>query len=252
MGHVQNRIAQGLIIAFFALALVVGLPLLAPLAFTLRGALLVVVVAVVVGGGVAYILSQGFRDWFAAHTEPQVKYKGLRFSNDVAFHPSHSWALMNDAVVVGVDDVVQATLGPVDEVNLPPAGCRVRRGDQLFRLRRGDRTIGVRSPVSGTVLARNEALHGRPQLVNEEPFAKGWAVRLRPEDPQDRRSLLRGGKARAWFHTEVDRVIGILMAEGSATPVLPDGGVVVAEVYRHINDEAWDRLTETMFARQRE
>jgi glycine cleavage system H protein len=249
--HVQEQVKEGVIIGAFTLALVVGLPILGALAFTMRGALLAIVVVVLAGGGAVYIFSRSFRGWVAAQTEPQIEYKGLRLSTDVAFHPSHSWARMDDTVVVGVDDVIQATLGPVEEVNLPPRGRQVRRGDQLFRLRREDRTIGVRAPVSGTVLAGNETLHSHPELINEEPFARGWAVRLRGDDVrEDRRLLMRGKRARNWFHAEVDHIIGVLLADRSTAPVLPDGGVLVDQVHRHIDDVAWSRLKETMFARK--
>ena len=248
MRRVQNQINERVVIALFTLALVAGLPLLGALAFIARGAVLAIVVVALVGGGAVYVFSRSFRDWFADRTEPQIEYKGLRLSTDVAFDPTHSWARVDDTAVVGVDDVIQATLGPVEEVKLPPAGRRVRRGDQLFRLRRQDRTVWARAPVAGTVLAANEALQDRPQLINEEPFAGGWAVRLQVDDQDDRRRLMRGKRARDWFHAEVDRIIGVLLADPSPTPVLPDGGVLVEQVYRHIDDAAWSRLKETMFA----
>ena len=52
----------------------------------------------------------------------------------------------------------------------------------ILRLRRGGRAIELRAPVSGTVVGSNEALHDRPRLVNDEPFARGWAVRIRADE----------------------------------------------------------------------
>lgn len=247
MLHVESRRIDYLIVGAIVLLVVASLPFLAFLALTLRGVLLLAVVAALVCGLIAYAVSRAFRDWFEAYSEPQIGYKGLQLATDVVFHPSHSWARMEGEVVVGVDDLIQATLGPIEDVELPPNGRRIRQGDRLFRLRRGDRIVDVCSPISGTVLGGNPALREQPELINHEPFAKGWAVRLQSDfQREDRRLLLRGRKARAWFRSAVDCVVGLL-SDKTATAVLPDGGVLVGQLYRHIDDAAWRRLTATAF-----
>jgi len=195
-------------------------------------------------------LSPRFRAWLAAGSDWLVSYHGLRLATDIAIHPSHSWARItpND-VAVGADDLVQATLGPVESVELPPVGARVEQGDRLFSLRRGNRSVEVRAPVSGTVVTRNEALLEYPNLVNENPFSDGWAVRLRADNIRDdARRLLRGNHARGWFRHEIDRLMGTVHAGEPSMTVLADGGTVVSDLYRQIDDVAWKKLQETFFA----
>ena len=249
MTHTRNRFKDWLLLGATIVLLVLCLPFLAALAFATRFVLVGVAAVAVAGGVVAYAVSPQFRDWLRGVTEEQLSYKGLLLATDVAVSPSHSWARIEpDGVQVGADDLAQAVLGPLDGVDLPAPGRRVRRGEAVARLRRGDRSVELRAPVSGTVTGCNGALRVRPQLVNDEPFARGWVARIRADDPRaERRRLLRGRDLRAWFRREVDRLISSVLAEEALAPSLPDGGPVVGELYRQIDDRAWRRVTATFF-----
>lgn len=250
MKHARNRLKDGLLVAAVLLLVVLCMPLIAAFAFITRGVLLAAAIVAVVGGAVAYTVSPRFRAWIGLRTAPLLHYKGLRLAAGVAVHPGHGWARLEpDDVFVGADDLVQAVLGPVQSVELPPAGRRVRQGEPLARLRHGERSVELRAPITGTVECGNPALAARPELVNEDPFNKGWLVMLRAESPRaDRRRLFRGKGLRAWFQAEVDRLIGTVLGDAALAPSLPDGGPVVDELYRHVDDAAWKRLTETFFA----
>lgn len=238
-------IKDNLMIAAIAGLIVVTLPVLALLLITLRAVLGLAAAVAVILGLAACAVSPGFRQALKAWTDSLVSYKGLRLATDVRFHPSHSWARTTGDVWVGVDDVLQSALGPVNGVELPPSGQHVARGDPLFRLRHDNRIVDVRSPVSGVVLGTNTALRDHPQLINDEPFAQGWAVRLRSDDPSaDRKSLLRGKRARTWFQFDADRILAL-----SPEP-FPAGseGTSVRELHNRIDENTWRQLTQTMFA----
>jgi glycine cleavage system H protein len=229
-----------------ALAMV-ALPVVAAVAFVARGLLLAAAVMVLVAGLAAYAVSPGFRSWFERRTEDQVSYSGLRLGTGLAFHPFHAWArIEGDEATVGADDLVQATLGPVEVVDMPQIGARVHQGEPVLQLYRDGRDLVLRSPVSGVVLSTNESLKWDPRQVNREPFGAGWLFRVRGENlKRERKTLLRGEEARAWFRREVDRLVSRLIP--SAAPALPDGGVLVDELHRHIDPPHWDRLVEEFF-----
>lgn len=228
------------------LVILATLPFVALLLFALRGVFLIAMPAVILAGMIAYAVSPAFREWFQARTKLLVRYKGLRLATDVTFHPSHSWARMENEVLAGADDLVQAALGPVDNVELPPNGMHVMQGEPLFRLRHGDRVVNVPSPVSGTVLSVNAELREHPELINAEPFAHGWAVRIRSDRPSaDRKLLLRGKEARTWFRSATDRILALLPPRVGA---VSDEGVSVEQLHRQLDDTAWRQLNETMFS----
>jgi len=230
--------------------LVLALPLAAVLAFTTRLVFFVGLVAVA-AGGVAFAVSPTFRDWLTGRAEGKVSYNGIRLATDVALDPAHAWARVEEGeLVVGADDLVQTALGPIESVEVPPPGTRVRRNDPLFRLRHGDRTVEVRSPVTGSVARANPLLGDEPGLVNEAPFTRGWVVRLESEgEParRQRRRLLRGRRAKDWMREEVDRLLALLVGSPAGVPCLPDGGVLVDELHRHIDDVTWRQLEASFF-----
>ena len=242
---------KGLVLVGGLLLVPAGLILLVLLAIFVRPLFLLAAIVGVLAA-VLYVVSPYFRGWLDAKMDQQVQYKGLRLASGIDLHPSHSWArILPRHVLVGADDLVQAALGPVQGVDLPAVGKRVEEGDPLFFLRRGNRCVEVRAPITGTVLARNETLAKHPGFVNDEPFHRGWAVRLRAEDVNEgRRRLLHGDEARTWFGREIDRLMTSLHADEEVETCLADGGALVDELYRHIDDDAWKRLTESFFAPQ--
>ena len=240
-----------LIAGLLALTLVACLPLVGIVAFALRPVLMVAVLAAVPIGCILWTSSTRFREWLRERSEVEITHRALRLIPDISMHPSHVWVRFYDLAVVGADDLMQAALGPIDEVDLPPDGLRIRRGEPLFRLRSADRNIEVMSPISGTVIAANKALLHNPELVNREPFGRGWVVRLRGDDlPNDQRFLLCGRKTRAWFRRDVDRVFDNLPVPGDPTPGSPRSAAPAGLLHQRIDDAAWSRLTETTFAAQ--
>jgi glycine cleavage system H protein len=246
---------DGLITGAIGLAVVVSLPLLAVLVFVIRPVLLGVVLLLALGGALWFAFSPRIRARVAqgARVEPRSIARGLRGPHGRMLHPGHAWARIEeeDEVVVGTDDIVQAVLGPVEEVELPPRGLQIRRGEPLFRLWRGDRSIGVEAPITGTVLCANEALRGRPRLVNKSPYGEGWIVRLRGEALDDDRAALLQHKAAAdWFDAEVTRILELLRSLG-ITPTDGADRLPARRLHREIDDVAWRRLTQSVFAAHR-
>ena len=104
------------------------------------------------------------------------------------------------------------------------------------------------APVSGTVVTGNGALTRTPSLINEDPFRRGWAVRLRGTLALDRESgcLRRGHDAGTWFRGEVDRLVSTVLGELEAAPALADGGALADDLYRRIDDDTWSRVTDAL------
>jgi len=243
----RSALTAGAVVLVMVL-FVIGLPLLGLAALVVRTGVVVAFGLALVGGVVTYAVSPSFRTWFGAQFEPILFHKGLRLGAGVAVGAGHTWArVRRREATVGVDDLVQATLGPVDAVTLPTKGTRVRRGQSLFGLRQGERSVMLRAPVSGTVSEYNASLAHPPTLLNEDPYGEGWVVKLEGKDVRrDRRRLLSGDRALAWFQREVDRLIGALLGEDEIA-ALADGGMLVSELYTHVDAATWDRVKQTFF-----
>lgn len=222
------------------------LPLFAVVAFVGRFVLLAAAIVALLGGLALYAVSPRFRAWLPEVGGADLEYKGLRLAGDVALSQNHVWARCeHDRVIVGSDDFGPTVLGPVSSVDLPELGRRVRRGEPLAQLRRGDRSVVVRAPVDGVVVGHNEALRRHPELVNDEPYADGWIARLSGDGRTP--ALPRGRQARAFFRAEVDRLVQALTGTGHQV-VMADGGQLVGQLYREIDDPAWRRVNADFFA----
>ena len=109
----------------------------------------------------------------------------LRYSND------HEWARDEGGRIrVGITDYAQDALGDVVFVQVPEVGAAVKAGDSFGEVESTKSVSDIYAPVSGTVLAVNEALADGPQVVNEDPYGDGWICTIQLDDPSEYDALL--------------------------------------------------------------
>lgn len=115
----------------------------------------------------------------------------MEFKSDVRYLKTHEWAgKSEDEIVVGISDYAQNTLSDIVYVELPEVGEVFEKGDQLCVVESVKAAGDVYAPVSGEVVAVNELLEDEPEIVNVEPFGKGWLVRIKPSDPAEWDTLM--------------------------------------------------------------
>jgi glycine cleavage system H protein len=115
----------------------------------------------------------------------------MDFDKQVRYAKTHEWARKDeDQIVVGISDYAQSTLSDVVYVELPEIDDDFDQGEQFGVIESVKAAADVYMPMSGTVVAVNEALEDAPELVNEDPFGEGWIVRIKPSHPQEWDALL--------------------------------------------------------------
>jgi glycine cleavage system H protein len=108
-----------------------------------------------------------------------------RFSKD------HEWIDVSGEVgTVGITDYAQGQLGDITFVELPEVGAAVGKGDAVSVVDSVKAASDVYSPVSGEVVAVNDALSDAPELVNSDAMASGWLFRVRLSDPGELDALM--------------------------------------------------------------
>jgi glycine cleavage system H protein len=100
-------------------------------------------------------------------------------------------------VRVGITAYAQAELGDIVYVSLPEVGAEVSAGQTCGEVESTKSVSDLFAPVTGTVVARNEALEGSPELVNSDPYGDGWLLEIIPEDPAAVAGLLDADAYRA-------------------------------------------------------
>jgi glycine cleavage system H protein len=108
----------------------------------------------------------------------------MEFPDDVRYTKEHEWVRDegSNRVRVGITDYAQDALGDVVYVDVPEVGTSVTASQPFSEVESTKSVSDVYSPVTGTVLERNQLLEDRPELVNQAPYAEGWLVVIEATD----------------------------------------------------------------------
>jgi glycine cleavage system H protein len=103
---------------------------------------------------------------------------------ELRYTAEHEWVRTVDGgrVRVGITDYAQDALGDVVFVSLPEVGSAVTAGEPCGEVESTKSVSELYAPVSGEVVARNDGLDGRPDLVNQDPYGEGWLVEIAVAD----------------------------------------------------------------------
>jgi glycine cleavage system H protein len=99
-------------------------------------------------------------------------------------------SLEGEVGTIGISDYAQAQLGAVVRVELPAIGRRLSKGDEAALVESVKAASEVFAPVSGEVIAVNEALLATPGLVNEDAAGRGWFLQMRLDNPDELDELM--------------------------------------------------------------
>lgn len=111
---------------------------------------------------------------------------------DLRYLKSHEWARLegDGTITIGISDHAQQALGDLVFVEAPEAGRRVRAGEAVAVVESVKAASDVYSPVSGTVVAVNEALGDKPETINEDAYGEGWIFAVKPDDASELDDML--------------------------------------------------------------
>jgi len=114
--------------------------------------------------------------------------------SELKYLPSHEWARIEDdgTVTIGISDHAQAALGDVVFVELPEIGSMVTAGHEAGVVESVKAASDIYSPVSGEVIAINQALVDAPETINAAPYDEGWFFKVQPEDLDELEDALDG------------------------------------------------------------
>ena len=163
----------------------------------------------------------------------------------VYYHQGHTWAIPeNDEVVrIGIDDFAQKLIGKPKAIRLPQVGATLSQAQKAWKLQVNGKAVEVLSPVSGKVIAVNEAVEQHPELVNEDPYRQGWLLKVKDRHlAAELKNLLSGKLAKTWMR-ETEHALRRKMY-GDLAVALPDGGVPISGIARSLDPQNWDKLAK--------
>jgi glycine cleavage system H protein len=110
---------------------------------------------------------------------------------DLKYTKEHEWAkIEGKKATVGITFYAQNELGDIVYVEAPKVGTEVKQSEEFGVVESVKSVSSLFSPLSGKVVEVNKELELQPQLVNQDPYGKGWIIKMEISKPEEESSLL--------------------------------------------------------------
>jgi glycine cleavage system H protein len=116
------------------------------------------------------------------------------YPDDLLYHAEHDWARIDaddsQLATLGITWYAQDSLGEVVFFDPPAVGTTLTKDSPYAEVESVKAVSDVVAPLSGEIVAVNEALSEEPATINEDPYGEGWLVKVRMSDPAEREALM--------------------------------------------------------------
>ncbi|MHA2141370.1 MAG: glycine cleavage system protein GcvH [Candidatus Thorarchaeota archaeon] len=117
--------------------------------------------------------------------------EGTNVPEDLKYSKDHEWVRVEgDVAIVGITDFAQHSLHEITFVELPEIGSSVEADAECGLVESMKASSDIFSPLSGEIAEVNSNLEDAPELVNEEPYGKGWMFKVKPSKPDEMNALM--------------------------------------------------------------
>jgi len=118
----------------------------------------------------------------------------MNFPENLKYTKEHEWIQVNgNEALVGITEFATSELGDVVFLEIETAGETLSAGDTFGTVEAVKTVSDLFMPVSGEVTEVNPELESAPELVNKEPYGKGWIIKIKMSDPAELGNLLNAG-----------------------------------------------------------
>ena len=115
----------------------------------------------------------------------------MNFPNELKYTADHEWVRINgNEAVIGITDFAQSELGEIVYVDVDTEGEKIERNEFIGSIEAVKTVSDLMMPMTGEVLEVNAELEDAPELVNEDPYGKGWIIKIAIENPAEADELL--------------------------------------------------------------
>jgi glycine cleavage system H protein len=115
----------------------------------------------------------------------------MKFPEDLLYSESHEWLRDEGGrATIGLTDYAQSQLKDIVYVDLPEVGSEFKKGESMGVVESVKTVADVFSPIAGKVVEANHSLKDSPQFINEDPYGKGWIIKMEMKDKGELKELL--------------------------------------------------------------
>jgi glycine cleavage system H protein len=122
---------------------------------------------------------------------------------DLKYHKEHTWArISGKKATIGITGYAQDSLGDIVYVDLPDTDIEVAANTELTEIESAKATSAVIAPVSGIVIDINDKLVDAPEIINEDPYGKGWIAVIQIDNLSEIEDLMDADEYEAYIEEE--------------------------------------------------
>jgi glycine cleavage system H protein len=122
---------------------------------------------------------------------------------DLRYHKEHEWTRVEGTrATIGISDFAQEALGDIVYLELPKIGVEVAAGAEITEIESTKTTSALYAPVGGKIVAVNETLKEKPELINKVPYEGGWIVVIEMNQPKEVDHLMTAAQYEQFLQNE--------------------------------------------------
>lgn len=183
----------------------------------------------------------------------------LRIPQGLYFSKNHTWAYLEKSgeAKIGLDDFLLRIVGDVKVSQLKLAGETIRKGDVIAEINQNGKKLFVTSPISGEIANTNVQVSENPELVNIDPYEKGWFYLVKPTNWKNETSdSYLAEDATGWISKELERFkdfLNVSLTRYSQEPsmlTLQEGGELLMNPLAELQSEIWEDFQKEFLMKQ--
>ena len=188
-----------------------------------------------------------------------LNLNSLKIPQGLFFSKFHIWSHLSVSGMarVGIDDLLLHMIGEVKFNEVKSPGEKIKKGDLLAKIEHNGKTLKLYSPISGEIMETNPVLNINPELLNEDPYVKGWMYKIKPFSwTADTYSYYLAEDATLFSRQELDKFkefISTSLGKYSPQPsmlILQDGGELLDQPLSELPPEVWQDFQEDFLGKK--
>ena len=181
----------------------------------------------------------------------------IRIPQGLFYSKNHTWAHLQKSgtAKVGLDDFLMQVVGNVQVNPLKAPGEQVKKGEKVAEIMQNGKRLQVVSPISGEISQTNETVIEMPEIVNRNPYYKGWIYDIKPSNwKAETNSYFLAKEASAWIKQEIDRFKDFLAVSSSrhsgelSLIALQEGGEIRKNVLAELDEKIWKDFEDSFLS----
>ena len=179
-----------------------------------------------------------------------VKVKDVEVPEGLHYSKDFEWVKIEGSKVrIGITDYAQKQLREIVYVELPSEGDAITQNEPYGTVESVKAVSDLVAPLSGTIEQINGEVQSSPELLNEDPYGKGWILKIKPNNwLAETKSFYFGEEVINWSREEITRIKDFLVNRGEEhdpgikAVILQEGGEIRDYPLSEMNDEIWHRF----------